>query len=462
MTTDYSTAPDRNCILIVEDSETQATRLRLLLEANHYRVAVATNGLDALDYLKTQRPAIIISDIVMPGMDGYELCQQVKGNPDYADIRVMLLTSLSNPVDIIKGLNCGADNFLTKPYHDEMLLSRVRHILINAELRTRETISFGMEVYFAGKKHFLSAERIQIIDLLLATYENAVQKSKELEQSHKELRKAYETIIALEATYRTLLEQNADAMVVVGLDGEVHYVNAAAERLFGLSREAFLARPFPFSVEAEETLEVRLMGDNNTEVIAEMRVAYTNWEREPAYLATLRDVTEHVRMREELNTLSLTDPLTGLYNRRGFTTLIDQQLKVSQRSKQRFALLYADLDDMKAINDTFGHPLGDLALIDTANLLRETFRTSDIVARIGGDEFAVVVLDCPKHEANTLQQRFAAALLAFSAKLNRSYSLSISLGIAHYEPESAMTLDDLIAAADHAMYEVKQARKLAR
>lgn len=443
-------------ILIVEDSPTQAEQLRYILEQHEYDISVAQNGVEALVHIKKHKPMIVISDIMMPEMDGYQLCQQIKADENFKDIPVILLTSLSDPIDVIRGLECGADNFITKPYNEQFLLSRVRHVLINKELRRSGSAEMGIEVFFAGQKHFLTSERIQIIDLLLSTYENAIQQKIELEQSNKQLQKALDTIRILEANYRTLLVRNADAMIVVDQDGIVRYVNPAAEALLGRRAEALLGEFFDFPVMAGETKEVDIAHREGETLVAEMRVAETNWEGENAYLATLRDVTENVQLREKLRSLSLTDELTGLYNRRGFLTLVQQRLNVSNQKKGEILLLFVDLDDMKWINDTLGHQEGDMALIDTANILKETFRGSDIIGRIGGDEFAIFVLGAHKDSCEILTSRLQDNLDAHNAQGNRQYNLSMSVGVAYYDPEYPCSIDELLARADRLMYEQKR------
>ena len=143
-------------------------------------------------------PALIISDILMPEMDGYELSQKVKARDELKDIPIILLTQLTEPEDIVRGLGCGADNFITKPYDRELLLSRIRYVLVNQEIRKDRVMEMGIEVFFAGKKHFINSDRIQILDLLFSTYENAVQQKRDLEQINKELKEALETIKKLE------------------------------------------------------------------------------------------------------------------------------------------------------------------------------------------------------------------------------------------------------------------------
>ena len=168
------------------------------------------------------------------------------------------------------------------------------------------------------------------------------------------------------------------------------------------------------------------------------------------------DITEQKRLEELLHTMSLTDELTGLYNRRGFITLSEQQLKIAERTKKDILLFFADLDKMKQINDTLGHQEGDKALIDISTILKEVFRESDIIGRIGGDEFAILAIDTTGETQDVLTMRLYNTLDTYNRPKGRSYQLSLSIGIAHYNPETPSTLDELMAQADILMYEEKR------
>ncbi len=184
-------------ILVAEDSPTQAERLQQLLESTGYEVAVVSNGQQALMYLEQHSPSLILSDILMPEMDGYQLCRTLKSNPQWCDIPVILLTTLSEPEDIVKGLECGADNFILKPYEDENLLNRIEYALLNRRMKDQSRARMGLEINLYGKNYHLASDRLQILNLLLATYESALQKSRELEKANRELREATETIRTL-------------------------------------------------------------------------------------------------------------------------------------------------------------------------------------------------------------------------------------------------------------------------
>jgi len=179
-------------ILIVEDSAPQANFLRMLLEAANYEVARAVHGADALDLIELRRPALVISDVMMPVMNGYELCRQIKTDEKFRAVPFMLLTSLSEPQDIFKGLESGADFYSIKPYDGTVLMNRVRTILAGAGAQLVANGHPGMDVTYDGHKYSLQAGRSQILDLLLATFENIVRKNNELVQTNQKLSEALE------------------------------------------------------------------------------------------------------------------------------------------------------------------------------------------------------------------------------------------------------------------------------
>lgn len=178
------------------------------------------------------------------------------------------------------------------------------------------------------------------------------------------------------------------------------------------------------------------------------------------FLKALKNIEERDRAEEMMRLLSLRDELTGLYNRRGFSTLSEQQFRIARRDRRPLLLVSADLDGLKDINDTFGHPEGDLALIETAAVLRECVRKSDIVARIGGDEFVLLLIGGGE-EFDTQKQvgRLQKLIEKHYGKRNHRWKISISIGFARYSHDSGQSLEDLIAQADRMMYEQKKKKK---
>ena len=163
----------------------------------------------------------------------------------------------------------------------------------------------------------------------------------------------------------------------------------------------------------------------------------------------------------ELRSLALSDHLTGLYSRRAFYALAAQQLRLMRRKSQGLLVFFADVDNLKEINDRFGHREGDLALTRVGKALRETFRSSDIVARLGGDEFAVMALEASGEDTQAILNRLVRHLQDASAG-ERRYTLSVSVGTSRFDPRNSASLDDLLANADNAMYEEKRSRNRGR
>lgn len=172
-----------------------------------------------------------------------------------------------------------------------------------------------------------------------------------------------------------------------------------------------------------------------------------------------KDVTALKKLEDELRSLSLTDALTGLRNRRGFFTLAELQLRLADRRKQGMYMLYADLDNLKRINDTHGHQEGDRALAETARLLQTTYRASDVVSRIGGDEFAVIPVGTVEDDLAVILGRFQSNLAAFNAEGVLAYPLSVSIGVVMYDPLQPLPLGELISKADKLMYEQKRNKR---
>ena len=184
-------------VLIAEDSPTQALRLRNTLEKNGFTVTAAVDGQAALEALALSQPTLVISDVQMPRMDGFEFCRRLKGDPALRDIPLILLTSLSSPQDIIQGLASGADNFVVKPYDESFLLARIRAVLANRDL---PAVPEGapIPIHFAGERYEIAADRRQILSLLLSTYETALQSNAELIKTHEALKAAQAQLIEAE------------------------------------------------------------------------------------------------------------------------------------------------------------------------------------------------------------------------------------------------------------------------
>jgi diguanylate cyclase (GGDEF)-like protein/PAS domain S-box-containing protein len=225
------------------------------------------------------------------------------------------------------------------------------------------------------------------------------------------------------------------------------------ERVMGYARKRQKGEPAP------SRYEYKGMRKDGTVIYVEASVAATVFEGEPASLAYLRDITGRKQMEEKLKAVSTTDELTGLHNRRGFLALSQQQLRLAGRTGKAMELFFIDLDGMKQINDTLGHQEGDQALIEVSAILRQTFRKSDIIGRMGGDEFAVLAIDAADENGETLKTRLNSILDDYNRTETRRYHLSLSMGAAPFDPRNPASLDDLLVRADNLMYQDKKDKK---
>lgn len=181
-------------ILIVEDSPTQAISLKNILEKYECEIQLASDGVDALQKIQKQRPDIVISDIEMPRMNGYDFCRHVKADNALKSLPVILLTNLTDSMDVIRGIECGADSFLTKPCEINLLLTTIGNILENKKLRQEGDSNKRLEFFFGGQSHKIAVDQVQITDLLLSTFSNAIQKNLELEKAFRKLNQTYEQL----------------------------------------------------------------------------------------------------------------------------------------------------------------------------------------------------------------------------------------------------------------------------
>ncbi|MBF0343484.1 MAG: hybrid sensor histidine kinase/response regulator [Nitrospirae bacterium] len=178
---------DKSTIVVVEDSITQREALRRFLGSGGYCVVTAKNGVEGLDAIRRLRPDLVISDVAMPLMNGYDMCREIKGSDELREIPVILLTQFSATEDIINGLDCGADNFIVKPYDEKHLLTRIKFLLASTEIRKNDLVDIGIDLHLGGKSYILTSSRRQILNLLISTYESAVHQNQVLMKTQIEL-----------------------------------------------------------------------------------------------------------------------------------------------------------------------------------------------------------------------------------------------------------------------------------
>jgi len=259
----YEIEPEEIEILIVEDSPTQAERLRRLIQSMRYKARVATNGQVALDAIRERKPHLVLSDIVMPEMDGYDLCRAIKSDAMLRDVPVILVTSLNDPKDIIRGIECGADNFIRKPYAEDYLLNRIGHMLMNQKLRKNQNMEVGIALYLGEQKHFINAERQQILDLLISTYEQAVQVNSELQARERQVielnmrlaRHAGELeTINREIALKNLELAEASRMKSAFIANMSHELRTPLNAIIGFTGALLMKLPGPLTTEQDKQL----------------------------------------------------------------------------------------------------------------------------------------------------------------------------------------------------------------
>lgn len=234
---------DDGSILIIEDSNTQAQKLNYLLEEEGYQCLLAHSGREGLEVIRKNAVILVISDVMMPEMDGYEFCKQAKADDSLKNIPIILLTSLSDTSDILRGLECGADNFITKPYEDSYLITRIEYILTNRKLRRQDKLQMGIEIEFGGKRHFITSERQQILDLLISTYEQAVHINNKLKIREKALEESNLHLSALNTISNTLNQSlNLNKILNDALDKLIDIIDIDIGGIFLLEKDRFILR----------------------------------------------------------------------------------------------------------------------------------------------------------------------------------------------------------------------------
>lgn len=316
-------------IFIVEDSKTQAMILKDILEKNGFRVTAAEDGRQAIEILQSLKPRMVISDIVMPNLNGFELSLYIKSHDHLKNIPVVLLTSLSDPKDVMRALSVGADYLLTKPFDETRLIQRIQSFLMSHSERNPSVSGDTVEVFWEGEKHQITASRQQIVDLLFSTYENATYKNRELERANQELvflkhkleqdilnrKQAEDRLLESEQRLKVVLDSIQTGVMVVDPEtGLISDINQYAVNLIGLSKtdivnkpsEAFLCtenksdstdHPLKPLLEPDQFLFIH--GGGSVPILK--KVMPVKIHQKSYFLETFVDITDQVRAREEIN-----------------------------------------------------------------------------------------------------------------------------------------------------------------
>ena len=300
--------------------------------------------------------------------------------------------------------------------------------------------------------------------------------NKELEKEIAQRILSGEALRKSEEKYSTLVESTEDSIYLLDREYRYLFINKRHLSRLGISGDGYIGKKYSDFHIQEVTNRFTKIVDEVFRTGKSVQLEHKSLRDYNDFLLTLspviesgggitavsvvsKKITELKKMEQELRTLTLTDSLTGLYNRRGFLTFAEQHLKMANRMKSKIYMLYADLDNLKRINDTFGHQAGDDALKETARLLTETFRESDIISRIGGDEFVVMPIKDAEENVAAITARLENNLKRYNEKKDLTYVLSVSVGITHYDPARPITVEELLSRCDKLMYKEKTGKK---
>ncbi len=441
-------------VLVVDDVPANVRLLEAKLVNEFYEVLTAPDGATALEIAKTESPDIILLDVMMPEMDGFEVTRRLKSNPETRAIPVVLVTALSDTKDRVEGLKSGADDFLTKPVQDVSLFARVRSLLrlrmMIEEWRARDRTA----------KHFGVIQNAEVEDdgrrgLLLLIEHNPIDAANVVEALAGD---DHEILGAINPDEGFILaQQRGFDLIMISTSGH----EESTLRLCSKIRTQEKTRHTPILLLSDN--------DNKDRLAQALDLGVNDFIVTPAdkdeLLARTRIQVRRSRYQQLLRsnfeaslTMALTDTLTGLYNRRYFETHVQQLLDRAYKTDKPLTMLAIDIDNFKKINDTYGHAAGDAVLKEISRRLSHNLRNLDLVARLGGEEFVVVMPDTGAEIGFMVAERLRVAIASENIFThgNESIPVTISAGLSVIDLKSdPVSHEELLKRADDALYKAK-------
>jgi len=440
-------------VLVVDDILSNVKLLEAKLAAEYFEVLTAGSGEQALTRVAAELPDIVLLDVMMPGMDGFEVCRRIKANPRIAHIPIIMVTALDQPSDRVMGLDAGADDFLTKPVDDFALFARVKSLvrlkMMTDELRMREETGQSMGLADAAET-MVDPDPSGRILIVEDRPESVAWFRGGLEQKNK--------LVDVSTFDEALVRARGGDfdLIVVSLGIR----NFDGLRLCSHLRSLPEVRNSPILVlvsegESRKLIQALDMGVNDylmrpvdrNELLARVRTQL----RKKRYSDKLR---HNVQLSLEM---AITDPLTGLHNRRYMASHLDTLMKSASPAKP-ISFLILDIDYFKAVNDTHGHDVGDEVLREFANRIAANVRGIDLACRHGGEEFVVVMPDTDSGFAFAVAERLRQSIESTPIKISRapnSLNITVSIGIASSAGAPDVP-DQLLRRADQALYRAKR------
>ena len=441
-------------VLVVDDILANVKLLEARLAAEYFDVLTAYSGQEALDVLARESVDVVLLDVMMPGMDGFEVCRRIKNDVRTHHIPVIMVTALDQPSDKVQGLENGADDFLTKPVDDIALITRVKNLArlktLNDEMLMRDSTSRQLGL---GETDALEKALSGRSGRILVVEDHA--------------RSAARLLEPLSKVHDSFIEQDPQRalMMLAEYEFDVAIVSLSLSRSDGLRlcsqlRSLERTRHLPIIMLVEPGEEARLlrgldMGVNDYlirpidrhELLARVRTQIKRKRH-----------SDFLRNRiEETVEQAITDPLTSLYNRRYMESHLETLVREALRSGRNLSVLVADIDYFKHVNDTYGHDAGDGVLREFANRMRRNTRGIDLPCRLGGEEFVVIMPDTELGRAYQIGERLRACIAAEPFSINQELAIRVttSVGLATLE-NGDDTPQTLFKRADQALYSAKR------
>ncbi|MXP63941.1 PleD family two-component system response regulator [Roseomonas sp. M0104] len=433
-------------ILVVDDIAANLRLLEARLNAEYYDVALASSGPEALRCAEEWLPDIILLDVMMPGMDGYEVCRRLKANPETAHIPVVMVTALVDPAERVRGLEAGADDFLSKP---------VDHLTLFARLRALQRMKQVLDAFR------LRAETAQDLGVVPQTPPSESLSGAVVLLATEDINEAELLGSVLAAEGVMLRVTSSDAEAWAELSRGQHDVALLSLSLQGGDGLRLTSRLRAQAATRDLPLILIADADQRAQVLRGFDLGASDHVLRPTdaneLRARLRNQVRRKRYQERLRAdldrsleMAVTDSLTGLRNRRYVTRHLEGLLRAGQ-----VALLLLDVDRFKTVNDTHGHAVGDLVLSEVASRLKEHLRSVDVAARFGGEEFVVAMGGANEEEALQVAERLRATVAERPVPTGQGGQLHVTTSIGVALARSGEGLSTLLRAADAALYRAK-------